>query len=1364
MSNSCVFIPVAPNGEPSQLFKDLAAHTDRETAKKAWAFTQTDLFKSEFSDMVRDKNGEITYENLAKILNLNSLMSTSKQDMNRAQDNNLISRTGESVEYDRGDVLLGKVSEYNKNSRSKVAVVTRNSSGKFTAEIKDKNPLSVAEADRNEARRNLNKALISIVEKAGFNVEFVDDPSYNGLFDPLIAEQTANNLKTVIRIANNERGLEALPEEVAHFVLAGLKDDVLKQRIDAVFTDGVVKQILGDQYDEYVKAYKDGRMPVDDRLREEAEGKALAALLKGQPVSTQINKSRNLFQRLWDKAKSLFAKIKESDIDNALINAENSLKPVANMIQSGEIDTVLSTEQIQKHEKLYDLANQADKLAEIAQDGETLLSKQLYILQNTQNGIDTKVLNTKIRAIRNAISNQQYSAACYNVLSQIGKDIKGLMNEAAHMGHIYNNTTDLNLISAESGLISRMSTSVQAYTKYLTALSQLPILIQRGQIQMDTAWASQISSLAKDYLDNLNTIKEDIGQMRFAVLKQLVSLYYGNLGAKPENFIETDKVKWESVDMILSRAKKDISWWDSNLFSAGDSRNPLLNVIHNIVTSQQAKRNNKINRFCMKMQEAEAKLHRAGYDNKFVYQYDAEGKPTGYYVGPVDFVRFERERQAYIDTLNPEVLDYYEIQKSIDKWDELHTEEVPVGKPINAKGDRRTEKMPKQSIYGVGDFQSGWSQEQKEYYNTLLEMKADMDAVLPIGMQHLYQAPQVRKSVSQMFDKDGRGAIGTLWQKWKNEFSVVEDNDEYGEDAMSKKKQNVLLDFSGKPIKRVPTYFTRLLDDMRDLSTDATHSMFSYISMSVNFSEMGQLANAMRLMQEHVSSENFEVVQTNGSKVITDMFRALNRTYEREYVKTGEGTNLVKAINEYIDRQFFNETKEVIGDVAITEKHSIKMDTLFNLFMRLTSVGRMGFNVLSGITNVTQGESQIMCEAMANRFFNMKDYGWSKKEYSKLLFDYMGNFNSSDRHDKMYMLINQFNSGEDFFRDMKDKDFNKSAFKRVMGRGNVYFLNSMGEHYLHTSGMLAVLQHEKVRRLSDPSKEVSLYDVITQVHDANGWHLELDSDIEFVDKNRSFLQSFGFTDKAIIKKSDRDKLFENLAVYINNINAGMHGGYSEAEKGNANRQALWRAILQFRQWMFGMYNKMYSRPYYDAAAGTMKEGSYYSMYKFVLGTLQDLKNMSIKEAIENNKLTVEEKKNARVAAAQSLLFVALTCICALTKGWKDKDERALRLLAYQMRRLEMETGALVPFPPTFIKNVFTLIQSPAAGVKTLENLSQMFDFAHLAFWSEDAYIKSGRFKGWWKPFKAAWTSTPIYNVQRLVDMDDYNYMFNIFGN
>ena len=1384
MSNACKLIPDAPNGKPSQLFRDLQGHLhDREMAKRAWAFTQTDLFKSEFSDITKDENGEPTYEALAAAIGLNSVIRDSQQDVNKAIDMGLIDNSGRSRAFKFASTALAKAKEFNEKSKHKVAVATENENGEAIVNIESATPRSVMEADLNEARRKLNITLLDLVERLGFNVEFSEDETYTAVFNPYHSEQTADNIRTIIRIANNEESLEKFPEEVAHLIISGLKDHSLKQRIDSVFTDDVVSQVLGEKYEDYRKEYskKNSKMPVAERLREEAEAQVLHDMLTGghrfddieAKARRSINTAKPLLQRLWEFAKSLFRKTSVEEIDNAFLNAKNAIRPLSGMALDGTVERIIDREAIKRHEPMYALAEKTEKLADIAQQGETILSKKLYILQHTQSSEDTKALRKQIELVRQRLMEEKYSASCLLSLAHIGNDIRGIMKDIDSMGYLFSSTNDLNTISAESQLVNRISTAVQAYEPFLQTLRKLPYLRKRGEIDIDEAQAERLASMANDFLNNLNNLKSDVGELRFSVLTQLVTLYYGDMGNKPDSFIETEKMKWQSVDTILRQAKEDINWWDGNLFSAGDSKNPLLNVIHHIITSQQAKRNNRINLLCAKMQEAETKLQKAGYENKFIYQLDDNGKPTGYFVAPVDFARYEKERKAFIDALDEEEMDYYEIQDAINTWERNHTEPVEVGEPIGPKGERRIELMPKKSIYENKDFQKGWSEEQKAYYNAVLNMKADMDSYLPSALRNLYLAPQVRKSVSQMFDKDGRGAMRTVLGEWKRKYSVVDDNMDYmkgipvidpitGEemkDAGGNKA--VLSDFSGKPIKRVPIYYTHRLENQADLSTDGTHAMFNYIAMTVNYSEMGQLAQAMRLMQDHVSEE-FKVTQKDAGKPIVDMFRAMGQDYQREYTKKGVESRLGKAINTYIDRMIFNETKEEMGNFKVTipffGEKEISKDKLFNLFMAITSKARMGFNILSGITNVSQGESQMICEAAAKRFFDVKDLAWMKKEYSVLLPEYMLNFNSIDRHDKMYLLINQFNSGEDFFRDMTDKDFNKSAFKRVMGRGNVYFMNTMGEHYLHTGGMLAILKHEKVRRVSEPDKIVSLYDVIKPVHDENGWHLELDDNIEFVDKNRAFLQNFGFEDKAVIDKdADRDQLFENLSIYINHINAGMHGGYSEAEKGNINQQALGRLLLQFRQWMFGMYNKMYADDYFDATTNTVQTGGYRLMWRWIVATTVDLKNMTIKEAMSKNALTADQKANVRVAEAQALTFVILAILCRLTAGWKDDDDRNLRLLAYSLKRLNLETGALVPWPPTFIKNVFTLVQSPAAGINTLETIATLLDMTNMF-----EEINSGRYKGWNRWTKALYTITPIYNIQKVIDMKDYNYMFNIF--
>lgn len=1363
MSISCVNIPSAPNGNDSKLFQELRAKTkDRELTKQIWAFTQTDLFKSEFNDLEKDENGEVTYDALSEALGLENIFNQSEKDLNTAIDDGLMSLDGKPTVFDSASKAIDRARNFNKKSKNKIAVVSQEDNGKFSVNVLDKTPENILKSDRQEKLAELNSWLIDLLGKLGFNVDFADNPDYAGIFNPLLADENAETLKTVIQVARGEMGMEALPEEVAHLILAGLEGHALKQRLDGIFTGDIVRSVLGNEYESYYNKYKNGQTPIDARMRDEAEGKVFAAFLRGEQIefnnldaSTTTNgrnflsKVKSLLSRIWNHVKGIFSNVSERTIDEAISEAFNTFNSIHAMMQDESILDVLDKEQIMKHELLYDLDAKAQRMNEIAEGGEILLSKKLSILESTNNQEDTKSLRQAIKNTRTQLEQQHYFASCTATIAYITSDVKALMQEAEKLGVVYKETTSLERININAGLIGRMLTAIQGYTPFLETLLDLPTLVKQDKINMEMSAARQLADVANQILSSLDSLERDVKFMKLNVLKQLFSLYYGDLGKAPEWANDVEKANWQSIDLILQQAERDISFWDTNMFSAGDSRSVLINILHHIIAGQKQKRNDIIFKLCMMMQEARAKLAAAGHDDKFVYQFDENGKPTGYYVGEIDMVKFEKARDAFIAELDKQELDVYERQRAINDWEEKNMEEIPVGAPYE-DGSYRMEMLPKKSIYGNPDFNAGWDDAQKEYYRAIIDMKADMDSFLPQIMRCVYRAPQVRKSVTQMFDKDGRGALKVLMGKWKQRFAITEDNIEYA--------STVAIDFKGREIKRVPVYYTNMMENREDLSTDSMHAMFNYISMAVNHNEMSQLANALRLLSDHVNSEDYEVVQTKAGKVIEDAFRAIGKKFHRPLTVEGYKSNIGRAVDAYINRTVFNETKKKIGSIKITENKAISLDALFNTLMYITSISRMGINPLSAITNAAQGELQILNEARAGRFFNRADRRRALKEYSKLLPEYLGNFNSINRNDKMYLLINTFNSSEDFFRDMMDKDFNDSPYKRLLGRGNIYFLNTAGEHEMHTRGAMMILMHEKVVRVHDDKHEVvSLYDVINPVHDENGWHLELDDDIEFVDKRRAFLLSPKIKGKKIIEKGDRDELFKNLSLYINNINAGMHGGYSEIERGNFNQMALFRALSQFRQWMLGMFNKNFSGSYYDAVMKTTKEGTYVSMWKFIVGTIHDMKSMSIKMAMMQNNLTQEQKANAKVAFAQSLSFVLLAMMCWLTAGLKDDDDMAARLLAYSLKRLETETGALVPYPPTFIRNIFTLVQSPAAMVKTLESLANLLDIT--TGWDE---LQSGRFKGWSKKVKTLYTLTPMYNVQKLIDMQDYNYMFNIF--
>lgn len=1344
MKNSCRLIPGAGNGNDSQLFKDLAKRgLSRDAAKKIWAFTKTDIFKQNMPVGIEyDENGEPTIESLSTIIDIDSFAEkTEVYDKTLAKENSIADSNGKPVVFDKADTALTQASAYNKKSKDTVAVVEQTRDG-FKATIKPKTVESLIESDKNEARQKLNKALLEVLNRLGFSVGFSSDPSYYGVFDPLLAEDNAELLKTVIAIANDEMGLEALPEEASHLIIAGLQGHKLKERLDATFTDDVVREVLGEDYERYKKKYADGGM-LAERLREEAEGKMLARMLRGEE---QIESGiKNLLKRIWNWAKSLFKKASVADIDNVIANAENAVRPIADMIRNGEIETVVSRERVMSHKAMYDLAEKNEKLLELAQEGLVTLKKREYELRFILGKRDDTEQKKFLKNVQASINSQQYALACLSLVKNMSRDIVGILSE---MDKIYSNSEDLDVIAIEAEIVNNMRAAIRDYEPYLETMSEIKSLIKRGQIECDEDTANQIEDIAEENLKRLRAVKKDVRSMRHSVLSQFFSLFV------------TGENKDAIIQQMLDYAEEDLGLMDTTFFSAGDSKNKLMNYVHKIIVQTQAKRNVTIQKFAARMQELDKNLRDAGYENGFVYEYDENGIPTGYYTSEYDFYKFNIAREQYMLSLVEKNLSDTEIEKLVKKWEKDNTKEVVVRK--TAEGNI-TEYLPNPSLYGNDNFQKGWSKAQIDYYNGLMAIKDEMDDLLHLNRRQKYLAPQVRRSISQMFDKDGRGAAGTIINNIKKEFHILEDNDEF-----ASKTKRAITDVDGRPLKTIPIYYTNPLNDRKDLSTDATHAMFAYIGSSVNYGEMSKISSAMRLLQGYVLDPNsFEVVRKEAGKTMTEEFVSEGEKYTKILTVPNSESKLVKAVVTYIDRLMFNDTRHRMGEMK-TPVGVVDKDALANLVLKMTSMGKIGFNILSGISNVTQGETQMISEAASGRFFGFKDYAFAKKEYFKLLFDYMKNFNAADRHDKMYMLINQFNSSEDFFRDMKDRDFNKNPFKRLLGRGNIYFLNSMGEHYLHTSGMLSILKHEKVI-IKSPVKndtegklkvgeEVSLYDVIEQVHDKSGWHLELSADIEFVNKNRGFLAG-NLSEKSVIKRSDRDELFANLSTYINNINAKLHGGYSEAERGNNNQQFLWRMIMQFRQWMFGQWNRLYAKEHYDAVLGMNTEGAYNTLYKFAIATIADLRNMSLKAALEKNKMTKDQWENAKVAVAHATIFVTTALLAAIVKQWKDDDDRGKRLTAYQIQRLRTELGAMfILYPPTFLQNAMNILDSPAAATSTLESLTGLLDIS--AMFQE---VKTGRFKGWNKWLRNAYRVTPIYNIQKVIDMKDYNYIFNTFN-
>jgi len=90
--------------------------------------------------------------------------------------------------------------------------------------------------------------------------------------------------------------------------------------------------------------------------------------------------------------------------------------------------------------------------------------------------------------------------------------------------------------------------------------------------------------------------------------------------------------------------------------------------------------------------------------------------------------------------------------------------------------------------------------------------------------------------------------MNTVKESAKDLLYRREKDIEFGGEGLADTKN--LLDFEGNKVMTLPIYFVGKLDNMDDLSTDATSSLAAYASMAVEFNEMNQAVHLLELTRD----------------------------------------------------------------------------------------------------------------------------------------------------------------------------------------------------------------------------------------------------------------------------------------------------------------------------------------------------------------------------------------------------------------------------------------------------------------------------------------------------------------------------------
>lgn len=1330
MSRNCAIIPQVRNDKgqivDSKLFKGLLAYTgnNRSEATRLYLITKSSEFiKNWNSKLTLDENNEPTINSLLKKTNFSDVIPESKvlEKLNRdiGYYKRGMNRPALWINNDENyQTLLQKAISFNQTSDFRDDYVARIIKIQDTespriligVKVEKRNRLNSIEADKMIYNSNLNNRLRDILAANGVTTGVLTNlekrMGINGVTDFDTAKTAANGLVEMIRLANGIEGEKALPEEFAHFAIEAMGESpIINRLINNLNSNGLVDEILGDEYDTYNTLYNGDTA----KLAKEAAGKLLAKhLLKSEPIEQKPYK--NLLERVISAIKSFFKTINVNQIQKAIYEADKDFGRLARDILNGRMDEEISIDNIKSSDLFYQTNER--------------IQRDRKVLQNI---INNELKRLKIYEKRNP--NSQFSTNQRLLIDRLEMELYD-NNEIEGIYSFLNNALEeLQKVSSRLGMlrdtpatnVNERASVLRDIRNYMYSYKNIIEDIRKALVDEERYADNRYGQRVRAVLDNASILVGDLfvkyNDVSMPLFIDFIKPFIGESIMIPFGKFKGKVIKAED---LVKMADEDISFFDRWLDSMADSSDYALKIMDQAVKKSKEQARSRTIDVMKQLQAATIKLEKAGIKNTdWMFERDSKGDLSGNYISEINQALFKEKVREMFKSLNekygknPVGENAEKYKKERQAWFDANMEIV------NGK------KVPKMSIYGNKQYQR-LNAAQKEYYDTVMNIKSQLDSYLPEKYTTLTNAVKIRKDLlERVKSSDGvRSGAKQIWKSIKDEFIRRTDDVDFGDRATVK-------DFEGNEVQTLPIYFTKLKEgeSANDLSTDIVSTLTAYAAMANDFDEMNKVIDVLELGRDLLRER--QVIQTQGGKPLVEKFKAVGRKVESKLTKEGEATRFVQRLNDFFEMQVYGR---YMADEGTFGKTNIDKGKVANFVNRVTSMNNLALNVLSGISNIATGKVMMRIESFAGEFFNEKNTITADRIYGQSLPAYLAEIGNRVKTSKLALWDELFNVMQEYEQDVREVNFDrKTWFSRMFGTSTLFFMNNAGEHWMQNRTSLALADAYKMK--APNGKIVSLWDAMEVV--------PIDKNNKKLGAKLQLKQGYKKADGSDFTQDDIIKFSRRSAA----INQRMHGIYNKADRSAVQRLAIGRMGMMFRKWIKPSLNRRFKSASYNYDLDAWTEGYYRTSGRFLLQLARDLRETQFNIAARWNELTSTEKANIKRALTETGHFLAVMAIIGLIEWSDDKDRPWLvRMTEYQMRRLYTELGAMIP-GKSMISEGLKIIKSPAAGVNTIENILDLTKL--LNPWNYTDEIQSGRYEGHSTAYKSFFES-PVIPMNRTI--------------
>lgn len=1330
MAKNCAIIPQIKNNKgqivDSKLFKSLLAYTgnNRPEATRLYLITKSKKFVRDWNPrLTLDDNNEPTLRSLLQKTNIGDVIPESKVlDRLNREIGYYKKGTNEPVLLANNDenyqkllqkaISFNQTSDFRDNYVAKIIKIQDTESPRIFigVQIEKRNRLNSINADKMAYNFNLNNRLRDILSANGIAIGALTDlekrMGISGVTDFDVARTAANGMIEMIRLSEGIEGEKALPEEFAHFAIEAIGDSPLINRlINNLNTNGVVSEILGDEYDTYNTLYKGDTA----KLAKEAAGKLLAKhLLRAEPIGQKSYK--NLLERVILAIKSFFKTISANQIQKAIYEADRDFGRLARDIINGRMGEDINIENINSSGLFYQTNERVQRDKKLLQDIMNNELKRLKIYEkrnpNSQFSANQRLL---IERLELELADNNEIEGIYAFLDNALEELQKVNNRL----EVLMNTPATN--------VNERASILRDVRNYMYSYKNIIEDIRKALVDEERYSDNRYGQRVRVVLDNASILIGDLfvkyNDVSMPLFVDFIKPFVGENILIPFGKFKGKVIKAED---LVKMADEDISFFDRWLDSMADSSDYVLKVMDQAVKKSKEQARLRTIDVMKQLQAATIKLEKAGIKNTdWMFERDSKGNLSGNYISEINQSLFKEKVREMFKSLNekygknPIGEDAEKYKKERQAWFDANMEVV------NGK------KVPKMSIYGNEQYQR-LNTAQKEYYDTVMNIKSQLDSYLPEKYTTLTNAVKIRKDLlERVKSSDGvKSGVKQIWESVKDEFIRRTDDVDFGDRATVK-------DFEGNEVQTLPVYFTKLKEgeSANDLSTDIVSTLTAYAAMANDFDEMNKIIDVLELGRDLLRER--QVTQTQGGKPLVEKFRAVGRKVEDKLTKEGEATRFIQRLNDFFEMQVYGR---YMADEGTFGKTNIDKGKVANFVNRVTSMNNLALNVLSGISNITTGKVMMRIESFAGEFFNEKNTIIADRVYGQSLPAYLAEIGNRIKTNKLALWDELFNVMQEYEQDVREVNFDrKTWFSRMFNTSTLFFMNNAGEHWMQNRTSLALADAYKMK--APNGKIVSLWDAMEVV--------PVDKNNKNAGAKLQLKQGYTKSDGSTFTQEDIIKFSRKSAA----INQRMHGIYNKADRSAIQRLAIGRMGMMFRKWIKPSLNRRFKSTTYNYDLNAWTEGYYRTSGRFLLQLAKDLRETQFNLAARWDELTLTEKANIRRALTETGHFLAVMAVIGLIEWSDDKDRPWLvRMTEYQARRLYTELGTMIP-GKSMISEGLKIIKSPAAGINTIEDILDLTKL--LNPWNYMDEIQSGRYEGHSTAYKSFFES-PVIPMNRTI--------------